>query len=39
MKIRKTLGPDRDPCGMPEKIFILVELKPLIDTYWFLLLR
>ena len=32
MKILKSLDPRRDPYGMPEKIFIIVELKPLTDT-------
>ena len=39
VKILKSLGPSKDPCGTPEKIFMVVELKPLIDTYCFLLLR
>ena len=26
-KVLKGLGPSRDPCGMPEKVFVVVELK------------
>ena len=25
--VLKGLGPSKDPCGMPEKVFVVVELK------------
>jgi len=32
VKMVKSLGPNKDPCGTPEGIFIFVELRPLIET-------
>ena len=32
VKMVKSLGPSKDPCGTPEGIAIVVELKPLIET-------
>ena len=32
IKMVKSLGPNKDPCGTPEGIFIFVELRPFIET-------